>query len=143
VIEQWFARLALIFMFSCFVLLGYWWFIDGAWTPMITFQDSRVDKTVFHQGDTMVISRTMCFSDDINFVIHRSFVDGLAYQLADYVTAADAGCRKRSIGIEIPFGLPPGSYRFKAWAALRINPIKTIKVMYPELPEITVLERTP
>jgi hypothetical protein len=83
----------------------------------------------------------MCFDRDVAYTVHRQFIDGLAYQLPDYATAADAGCKMRSLVIEIPPGLPPGTYHYRVWAHMRVNPLREQRINYPELPDITILPR--
>lgn len=120
----------------------YWQFIDGM-APPIRVLSSQTDKGVYRQGETMTITRMQCIDRaGMDYVVSRAFVDHIVYQLSNYPTQApEVGCKMRSIGIEIPPALPPGVYVYKVFATVRLNPIKTIRVDYPDLPSITVIAR--
>lgn len=142
-VERIFASVALMAMAIVGAVLGYWWFIDGA-GPVVTVEWSKTDKLVYAQGDTMHISRKMCLLAVTPYAVHRAFVDHIVYQLTDYVTQVrDTGCSVRAINIEIPDALPPGRYIYRVWADFRINPIKTVRFDYPDLPTIEVVEKVP
>ena len=132
-IERVFATISLTLMAASLGLLGYWEFIDGVAPPM-TINASSMDKTVYHPGDVMHVTRDLCWNVAASYTLHRVFIDHLVYALPDYaVTAPQVGCAAAGIAVQIPESLPPGEYTYRVSADFRINPIKSVRFMYPDL----------
>lgn len=144
IIERAAAIVCLVLTAAILGTLAYWQWIEAP-APLVTFEWSKTDRSTYHAGDTMTITRRMCFHGNklYPFGVTRSFVDHIVYQLADFqATPPTLGCSDRSIDIEIPPSLPPGVYLYRVTGHFHINPLRQKeRFEFPDLPPITVLAK--
>lgn len=140
-VERFFALVSLALLATVAAILAWWQFLDGPAVPA-TVEWSRLNKTTFLQGETMHIERKMCLNTTAGYTVHRWFQNGLIFQLSDFPSQVrDVGCGVRSIDIRIPDELPPGKYTYRVFGTWRINPLRTLRFDFPQLPEFTVVAR--
>lgn len=109
------------------LLMGYWLLYPYNPTDFPS-NVQKIDKTVVHAGEYLVITSEFCKNMTVVPTISRSFVDGIIYQIPSY-TALDSelGCHIRKVQIYIPKGLPLGKYYIQSSYRWQVNPVRIIE----------------
>ena len=116
-------------IFSVIYLIGailffYFYFIDGRDILRYTNLPFPTDKTAYHSGDIVQITRAGCASRDIRFTVRASIIDGFVLNYSPFDGTRFRGCvEKTGIELHIPDFLPPGKYHIQGITTVYVNPI--------------------
>jgi hypothetical protein len=118
------ASIAIIVIISAIFI--YWAFWPD--TPIVTSnKDSvRLEKLVYHSGDTITYYIDYCKTRSMPMTVNRSLVDGFVVSYAPVETDPPVGCHTTiSSSMKIPEYIPAGIYHIEANISARINPLRT------------------
>lgn len=130
-----FAALFFVVMMGIGSLFAYWWFFDQVDPPIVVAEgSSHADRAAYRPGESMHISRRICWNSIRPYATRRAFLDHIVYTLTDFHSAEPAlGCHDVGTNIEVPPGLPEGNYVYRVWLDFDINPIRSMRVVMPDI----------
>lgn len=105
----------------------------------ITMSNVTLDKSEYHQGETVSVSMGVIKRTDKSCRVTRQLVDGILYSLPTYESSMPSGSYTTiDTSTAIPPGLPPGIYHLVVTLEYDYPPFRVVTYQF-ETPRFTVM----
>ena len=126
--KKFFYLIAWVSIFSVIgmvILFTYWYVYPYKVIEFGKGNETFVESTV-HAGGYLQMHRVSCKYTDLPIRVSRQFIDGIVYQVPEFMTNIPKGCHDNIEYVFVPETLPIGDYHINAVLTVRVNPIRTM-----------------
>lgn len=128
-LERCWISINLIAILVCFIVLGYWKFIDGEYVNIpLTYGSNTltVDSPEYNQGEPIFANWKFCKGVNMVSKINSNIIDGVVWYLPEIDGVREKGCYdKMDVIAKVPESIPNGKYHVEMKVEYKLNPIKT------------------
>lgn len=137
-VEYYFSILILLVLLLCGMTVVYWLFVDVdppvRHTAVTTMDNWGKETTRFKRGDTLVVKREGCYTEDIELFFSRVLLSEdkkLSYVTSGNRIFVQEGCRSSIFTATIPPYIKPGEYQYIVNVYYTNNPLVSGRVTLP------------
>lgn len=122
------SYLVLLIAFGVTLLIIYWLIYPYR---LLVFNDPSfpVQTKTVKQGGVLSYTSDYCKYTNNPASVSRVFQDQIIFSVPSQITNRPNGCNVITVGVPVPFELPPGQYILRNVYQYQPNPLRTITIM--------------
>lgn len=122
------------------IVIGAWVFYPYSTIEIVNANAIKVDKPVYHTGDTIIYTMSYCKENPQVMNVMRALVNGTRVTYASILSDPPIGCHTNTFtSLAIPSLIEPGIYHMETTLEFKVNPIRTI-YKYWKTQEFTIVK---